>query len=102
MLRRILVKGKNPNHDCFLSTMDTDLNTRIFIGGDGCQFIDNTNLRIVRYQTLGFRTFPIINGCLLTARSAISTANPQIQPFHFGGKKIQFDEETEKIKMTGK
>lgn len=100
MLRRILVKGKNPNHDCYLCTTDTDLKTRTFVGGDGCKFVDNTNLRIVRYQTLGFRTFPIINGCLLTTRSVSNDANSQVQPFHFGGTKIQFDEETEKIKMT--
>lgn len=105
-IRRILTAGMENNHDCFLPTLSTDMTygSGIYIGGDGCIFEDRTNLKIVRFQPFGFRTFPIINGSLLSMKDS-SQGQSVCSPYHFGGSRCIFEEETDsdglgRIRMT--
>lgn len=78
-------QGKHPNSDVFFMSSSTPRDSRLYLGGDGALFRDNTRLRIVQYYPCGLRTFPIINGAYLTSPG-------ESDPFHFGGSECQFDE----------
>lgn len=78
-------QGTHPNSDVFFMSSSTSCDNRLYLGGDGALFRDNTRLRIVQYYPCGLRTFPIINGAYLTSPG-------ESDPFHFGGSECQFDE----------
>lgn len=99
-IRKILTNVVQPNTNLYLATTGTDQNAIPFVGPDGTEFIDRTNLHVVRFQTYGFNTIPIVNGCFLTA-AADATAAERRSPYHFGGGgTCVFDEETERICLT--
>ncbi len=96
-IRKILTNVVQPNTDLYVATMDTDEDAVPFIGPDGTRFVDGTNLRVVRFQTYGFNTLPIVNGCFLTP----SGGHRPRSPYHFGGGGMcTFDEEGGRIRLT--
>lgn len=89
-IRKILTNVVQPNTDLCVATTGTDEHAIPFIGPDGTRFVDGTNLHVVRFQTYGFNTLPIVNGCFLTPAGG---RRPR-SPYHFGGGgRCTFDEE---------
>lgn len=78
-------QGRHPNSDIYFASSLTRKDDRVYLGGDGSIFRDNTRLRILQYYPCGLRTFPIINGAYLTSPG-------MADPFHFGGAECHFDE----------
>ena len=78
-------QGRHPNSDIYFASSSTPSDSRMYLGGDGSIFRDNTRLRILQYYPCGLRTFPIINGAYLTSPG-------NADPFHFGCSECHFDE----------
>lgn len=84
-LHMLTHKDTHLNSDIFLATHSTPTDSRLYVGGDGSIFRDNTRLRIVQYIPHGLRTFPVINGAYLASLGSSD-------PFHFGGSECHFEE----------
>lgn len=93
MIRRIVSNLPQPNHNFYMATLLTDLNAIPYIGPEGTVFIDKTNLHIVRFESYGNRTLPMVNGCFLTQTG-------EQTPYSFGGTQCIFEEEKGRVKMT--
>lgn len=90
-IRRMSIFTRD-SHSLFLPTIDTRDENRLYIGADGCEFHDNTNLGIVRYKMYNLKTLVILNGCYLTRPG-------ELVPYYFGGRKIEFNEHNDYIEM---